>query len=71
MEGTYVCLWLIHIVVWQKATQHCKAIMHQLKIKKEIDMVKAQSPYDLRALPCLTRAQSQRRRIRTLLCFGV
>ena len=31
-EGIYVCLWLIHIVVWQKPTQHCKAIILQLKI---------------------------------------
>ena len=25
--GTYVSLWLIHVVVWQKPTQHCKAII--------------------------------------------
>ena len=31
-EGTYVYLWLIHIVVWQKPTQYCKAIILQLKI---------------------------------------
>ena len=31
-EVTYVCLWLIHIDVWQKPTQHCKAIIFQLKI---------------------------------------
>ena len=30
-EGTYVHLRLIHIVVWQKPTQHCKAIILQLK----------------------------------------
>ena len=37
-EGTYVYLWLIHVVVWQKPTQHCKAIILQLKInlKKHI-----------------------------------
>ena len=29
-EGTYVYLWLIH-VVWQKPTPHCKAIALQLK----------------------------------------
>ena len=32
-------LWLIHVVVWQKTTQHCKAITLQLKkvrIKKEL-----------------------------------
>ena len=30
-EGTYVYLWLIHIVVWQKPIQYCKAIILQLK----------------------------------------
>ena len=32
-EGTYkyVYVWLIHIVVRQKSTQHCKAIILQLK----------------------------------------
>ena len=33
-EGTYVYLWLIHIVVWQKSAPRCKAIIFQLKIKK-------------------------------------
>ena len=31
----YVCLWLIHVDVWQKQTQHCKAIILQLKIIRE------------------------------------
>ena len=32
-EGrVYVYLWLIHVDVWQKPTQHCKAIILQLKI---------------------------------------
>jgi len=31
-EGTYVYLWLIHVDVSQKPTQHCKAIILQLKI---------------------------------------
>ena len=26
-EGIYVCLWLIHIVVQQKLTQHCEAVI--------------------------------------------
>ena len=26
-------LWLIHVDVWQKSTQYCKAIILQLKIK--------------------------------------
>ena len=31
-EGIYVCLWLIHVVVWQKTAQHYKAIILQIKI---------------------------------------
>ena len=31
-EGISVCVWLIHIDVWQKPTEHCKAIILQLKI---------------------------------------
>ena len=31
-EGTYMYLWLIHVGVWQKPTQYCKAIILQLKI---------------------------------------
>ena len=34
-EETYVCLWLIHVAVWQKTTQCCKAIILQLKKKRE------------------------------------
>ena len=33
-EGTYVCLWLIHVGVWQRPTQHYKAVILQLKINK-------------------------------------
>ena len=33
-EGTYVYLWLIHTVVGQKPTEHCKAIILHLKINK-------------------------------------
>ena len=29
LEGTYVYLCLIHVAVWQKATQYCKAIILQ------------------------------------------
>ena len=32
-EGTYVYLWLIHVDIWQKPTQFCKAIILQLKKK--------------------------------------
>ena len=34
MERTYVYLWLICVVVWQKPTQHCKVIILQLKMKR-------------------------------------
>ena len=30
-EGTYTCLWLIHIDVWQRPTHYCKAIILQLQ----------------------------------------
>jgi len=30
-EGTYVCLWLTHVNVWQKPSQYCKVIIFQLK----------------------------------------
>ena len=34
-EGTYIYLWLIHTIVWQKPTQYCKAIILQLKFEFE------------------------------------
>ena len=33
-EGMYVYRWLIHVDVWQKPAQYCKAIILQLKINK-------------------------------------
>ena len=33
-EGTYIYLWLIHVDIWQKPTQYCKALIFQLKINK-------------------------------------
>ena len=33
-EGTHVYPWLIHVAVWQKPTQYCKAIILQLKMNK-------------------------------------
>ena len=35
-EATHVTLWLIHVVIWQKRTQHCKAIILQFKINLKI-----------------------------------
>ena len=34
-EGTYVYLRLIHVDVWQKPIQYCKAIILQLKKEKK------------------------------------
>ena len=33
-EGTCVCLWLIHVDLWQKPSLEYKIIILQLKIKK-------------------------------------
>ena len=32
-DQPYVYLWLIHVDVWQKPAQYCKAIILQFKIK--------------------------------------
>ena len=39
VEGTYVYLRLIHVVISQKTAQHCKAIILQLKIHLENHLV--------------------------------
>ena len=45
-EGTYVYLWLIHVDVWRKPTQHCKASVLQLKknffLKPEVRILHTQ-----------------------------
>jgi len=33
-KGIYVYLWLIHVDVWQKPTQYCKATILQVKVNK-------------------------------------
>ena len=33
-EGAYVYLWPIHVDVWQKPTQYCKAVILQFAINK-------------------------------------
>ena len=43
-EGTYMYLWLIH-VVWQKPTQHCKATIFQLKKKKSLKKKKRKKDF--------------------------
>ena len=32
-KGTYVYLWLIHVDIWHKSTQHCKIVILKLKTK--------------------------------------
>ena len=44
-DGTYVYLWLIHVAVWQKPTQHCKTIILQWKIKNENQIKTKQNIY--------------------------
>ena len=41
-EGGDVCIQLIHVGVWQKPTQCCKAIILQLKKKKLPHLQKAE-----------------------------
>ena len=36
-SGTHVHPWLIHVNVWQKPPQYCKAISLQLKLKIKIN----------------------------------
>ena len=33
-DGGDVYVWLMHVLIWQKPTKHCKAIILQLKINK-------------------------------------
>ena len=37
-ERTYVYLWLIHVDVWQRPTQYCKAIILQLNTKNRVNL---------------------------------
>ena len=35
-EGTHVCLWPIHVDVWQKPSQYCNYLPIKIKERKEI-----------------------------------
>ena len=48
-EGTYVYLWLIHVVIWQKSIQYYKAIIPQLKI-----IFKNMSDSEIKTVSCQT-----------------
>ena len=45
-EGIHVYLWLIHVVVRQKPTQYCKAIILQLK-RNFLKKLKKEKPVEL------------------------
>ena len=46
--GIYVHIWLIHFVVQQKLTQHCKATIFQLKKKRiEKASIKKKATYGI------------------------
>ena len=34
-EGSHAYLWLIHVAVWQKPTQYCRAVILQFKVHFE------------------------------------
>ena len=55
-EGMYVHLELIHAVVQQKPTQHCKTITLQLKFLKELKI--KESCYNPLHINCLNPTQS-------------
>lgn len=43
-EGTYICLWLIPVDIWEKPIQYCEAIILQLKRSKEKQRKETQRP---------------------------
>ena len=47
-ERTYVYLWLIHVAVWQKPKQYCKAITLQLKMISKIYKAKKKKRTEIR-----------------------
>lgn len=46
-EGTYICLWLIPVDIWEKPIQYCEAIILQLKRSKEKQEKKPRDPRDV------------------------
>ena len=52
-EGVYVYLQLIHVAVWEKPTQHCKAIILQLKGEKNSSGSLQGTPWQVQIQPLL------------------
>ena len=63
-EGTYSCLWLIHIDVWQKPTQYCKSIILQLnkKVKNKLSLL---------GFICVCRAYRWEAQVWRVQCSGI
>ena len=57
-ERTHVCLWLIHVDVWQKPSQYCKVIICQLKQKERKEI--REQEYSGPDPPSLQTARPQR-----------
>ena len=72
-KGYMYILWLIHVDVWQKLTQYCKAIILQLKtINLFTKRRKNESGLDLFLLECVCSQESlhqQRKTGQGNFCF--
>ena len=64
--GIYIYLWLIHVAIQQKPTQHCKSIILQLKIsfKKRTEHTHTQ----IRAETLIREVQGEKVLDKTLHC---
>ena len=61
----YVYQWPIHVDVWQKPTQHCKAIILQLKINNNLKMQwNIHELYFLREMSQITDSNNQRKKLK-------
>ena len=57
--------WLSHDDVWQKPTQHCKAIILQLKINNNLKMQwNIHELYFLREMSQITDSNNQRKKLK-------
>ena len=53
-EGIYVYLWLIHVELWQKTEKFCKAIILQLKKKKNTKKLNIQKTKIMASSPLIS-----------------
>ena len=50
-QGTYVYLWLIHVDVWQRLAQYCRAVVLLKKKKKKTYTLKKKRRYTVTSGP--------------------